>query len=122
MARRILTRGAVEMEVQQVAELSGQGSGNLHVTFQYPNSMKPLYEQTSPTLSVDGQPVQILGWGTTVISMPPGRHHIQVAVTLGAFRQMGTARMQIDLAGGDDRMVIYEAPILPGNAGRIYES
>jgi hypothetical protein len=122
VARRILKRGAVEMEGQQVAELSGQGSGNLHVTFQYPNSMKPLYEQASPTLSVDGQPVQISGWGTTVTSLSPGRHRIQVAVTLGAFRQMGTARMQIDMAGGDDRMLIYEAPTLPGNAGKIHES
>jgi hypothetical protein len=115
-------RGAVEMEGQQVAELSGQGLGNLHVTFQYPNPMKPLYEQSSPTLSVDGQPVQISGWGTAVTPLSPGRHRVEVAVTLGVFRQIGAASMQIDMAGGDHRVLIYEAPTLPGNAGRIYES
>jgi hypothetical protein len=114
--------GAAEREGQQVAELSGQGPGNLHVTFQYPSSMKPLYELASPTLSIDGQPVQISGWGTTVTSLSPGRHRIQVAVTLDVFQQMGTARMQIDMAGGADRVLKYEAPTLPGNAGKIYES
>jgi hypothetical protein len=113
--------GDVEMEGQQVAEVSGHISANLHVTFQYPISMKPLYDQASPTLSIDGQPVQISGWETIVTALSPGKHHIQIAVTLGVFQQIGTARMQIEMAGGADRVLIYEAPTLPGKVGKIRE-
>ncbi|SDT23323.1 hypothetical protein SAMN04489812_4705 [Microlunatus soli] len=76
----------------------------------------PISRRLSPlSIVLDGYQVSPTRWGGNVIACPPGRHQV-VTWADGAFGQLGTSRLEVDLADGQTLTVYYRVPA--GSRGR----
>ncbi|MGH3763139.1 hypothetical protein [Actinophytocola sp.] len=62
-----------------------------------------------PTILVNSHPVPAQ-WGTSVIPVPPGRHHVRVFVPYRFPKEYGPAEITVDVAPNQNVALEYRAP------------
>jgi hypothetical protein len=99
---------------------SRAGHGLLIITFEYPTrAIAALYEVSTPTLRIDGQPVPVTGWGRHELLLPIGEHLLEVHAVIDDVR-MGIAEHRLAIVEGAEAAIVYEAPRLPVAPGHMH--
>jgi hypothetical protein len=71
-----------------------------------------LFAFFTPKASIDGGPAFDVGWGTTPIPGPPGRHQVEVWMPYLFAPNMGRNGIVVDVAPGGAVQVAWRAPWL----------
>lgn len=72
-----------------------------------------------PLISINGYQVPVVGWGRTVIPMPPGRHRVHVHIPYWLISQLGPADTLVDVYPGRFVELEYKAPVWGFSAGSL---
>jgi hypothetical protein len=95
------------------------GQGVLCVRFRYQTASSVFFEQSKPTLVVDGIDVPVQAWSLQTVALSPGRHRIAVRISSAHSDGVGTARRDITVDPDKQLMVTYDAPATPGSPGSL---
>jgi hypothetical protein len=86
------------------------GTGSLRIRFGYPDPFASVYEQTRPSLSVDGTDLDVLNWSTHRFPLAPGQHRVAVSVILPSGVVIGGVSETVTVLDAIETVVEYEAP------------
>lgn len=97
---------------------AGAGAASLSVTFGHPSSAF-LYRGTAPRMRVDGQEVDVGGWGTRTVAVTPGRRRVEVWVPYMFPRRVGRTRTEVEVEPGARAELEYMAPTITFGRGSL---
>jgi hypothetical protein len=102
------------------------GNATVHIAYLRPN---PPFDfayggTVVPILTVDNEPIEVEGWDTiTTITLPAGRYRLKVTNRYASIvSPIAPARLHLELQGGDDRRLVYQAPELPARSGHLRDA